>query len=132
MGKDECSHLANVMSAALTPFFNSHVGPPEHNRRLQGEPYGFSGVSRSFHPLPQPKPLEFIFKGFDVNRKAAPERPQEAECPFTRRHLSGVIEPVCLPTQHLVQKSGSARYKNLMSSRLLPDSRATTDATTLE
>jgi len=51
MGKNECSPLTNVMSAALTPFFNPGVCPPEHNRCLQREPNGFSGVSWSFHPL---------------------------------------------------------------------------------
>ena len=91
---NECAHLANVMSAALTPFFYSSVRPPEHNRCLQGEPNSFSGVSWSYHPLPQPKPSGFISKKFSVNRKPGPWRPQEAECPFVRRHLSGVIEPV--------------------------------------
>src|SRR4029077_19147242 len=50
MGKNECSHLANVMSAALTAFFNPAVRPPEHNRCLQREPNGSSGVLWSFHP----------------------------------------------------------------------------------
>ena len=131
MGKNECSHLANVMGTALTPFFNSSVRPPEHNRHLQGEPNGFSGVSWSFHPLPQLN-LQNSSSKFDVNPKPAPKRPQEAECPFMRRHLSGVIDRACLPTPRWVQKSDSGRYKNFVPSPFLPHSCAETDVITLQ
>ncbi len=69
---------------------------------------------------------------FTVERMPAPEYPQEAECPLLRRHLSGLIAPVCLPTQRWVQKSGSARYKNLVSSPLSPDPYAASDDKTLQ
>src|SRR6267143_2001728 len=51
MGKNECSRLADVVSAALASFFDPGVCPPKHDRCLQREPNGSSRASRRFHPL---------------------------------------------------------------------------------
>jgi hypothetical protein len=51
-GQNERSYLADVVSVAFAPFFNSAVRPPKHNRRFQGEPNGFAALSWRFlsHP----------------------------------------------------------------------------------
>src|SRR5258708_8799869 len=66
-GKNECSTLAHVTSVALTLFINSSVCPPEHDRCLQGEPYGLSGVFLRFHPLPQ---LEAVNSSSKIHRES--------------------------------------------------------------
>jgi len=62
MGKNECSRLADVVSAALTSFFDSGVSPPKLDQCLQREPNGSSRASRRFHPSTPTKPLEFTAK----------------------------------------------------------------------
>jgi len=67
LAKNECSTLAHVTSVALTLFINSSVCPPEHDRCLQGEPYGLSGVFLRFHPLPQ---LEAVNSSSKIHRES--------------------------------------------------------------
>src|SRR5690349_4718020 len=49
--KNKCSSLAHIMSLAFTSFYYAAFHPPERNRRLQGEPDGFSRVSWPSHHI---------------------------------------------------------------------------------